>query len=134
LTDYVAYFSTDLHVIFLNETRIKPNEFHLFNLPGYTSYHVSRRKLGGGVSIFIKNTFSDSEMVEAFECENANILLVKLKYLNTHIAGSYKPPDTNLNVFLPRLDGIVEKYQNLFIFGDLNVNILDESNNNVKNY
>jgi hypothetical protein len=49
------------------------------------------------------------------------------------MAGIYKPPDSNLNRFLTEFDKILERYSNLFIFGDLNVNLFND-NNSVKNY
>lgn len=136
ISDLSAYIHTNprkIHVIVLNETRLKPNDAHLFSIPGYFSFHSVRDKIGGGVSIFVLKEFSSTNCLENFEFENSNFLIINLCDLNLKIGGFYKPPDTNTIRFIERLNSIIEKYSDIFCFGDFNINLFDD-NSSVRKY
>jgi hypothetical protein len=78
LTDFIVNSDKVIHVIVLDETRLKPHEFHLFNIHGYFSFNVSREKNGGGVSVFILRSFDSANVLETLEYENSNFLLIHL--------------------------------------------------------
>lgn len=134
LTDYVQYSKIPIQIIILNETRLNDSEKHLFNIPGFQSFHATRIKSGGGVSIFVHNSLSQANLMENFEFENNNFLSVKLLSINVSIAGVYKPPDTNCTNFLKQLDEFLERNPNSFVFGDFNLNLFDRRNQLIQNY
>ena len=134
LTDYVNLSDVPLHIIALNETWLKSHETKFFNLPGYESFHSTRIKHGGGVSIFIKKSFSEANQIESFEFENSNFLVVNLERYKLKIATIYKPPDAALDPFLNKLDLFLTKNKNAYIFGDLNIDIFKSSERRVQNY
>lgn len=133
LTTYVLTHPSKIHIIVLNETCLKPNDVDLFNIPGYVAYHSVRKKNGGGASIFIHKEFSKTNCLENFEFENSNFLVVNLINHNIKIGGFYKPPDSHPIRFVDRLSSVVEKYTDMFNFGDFNFNLFDP-NNAVRHY
>lgn len=133
LSAYVHTNSRKIDIIILNETRLKAYETHLFNIPGYHSFHSVRAKIGGGVSIFILKELSKANCLENFEFENSNFLIVSLTDLNMKVGGFYKPPDSNPTRFVDRLNSMLEKYNEIFCFGDFNLNLF-EPNNSVRDY
>ncbi|CRL01633.1 CLUMA_CG014536, isoform A [Clunio marinus] len=106
LTNYVSDNQNIFHIIILNETRLRKHEIDNdnFNLPGYISHHSTREKEGGGVSIFVLKSFSQTNEISNFEFENSNFLIVNLVKYNLKIGGFYKPPNSNVENFLSRLD------------------------------
>lgn len=135
LTSYVHTNPRKIHVIILNETRLKSNDFHLFNIPGYTSHHSVREKNGGGVAIYVLKEFSKTNTLENYEFENCNFLTVDLISHNIKILGFYKPPDSNPISFTNRLNLILDKYSDLIACGDANLNLFSsDSNSNLRNY
>lgn len=118
----------------LNETRLDENDKHLYNIPGFQSFHATRKKPGGGVSIFINNSLSSANLLENFEFENNNFLAVKLVNVNLSIIGIYKPPDTNCSNFLVELDKVLERNPHSVVFGDFNLNLFDSKSPSILNY
>ena len=134
LTDFISHCNLNPQVIVLNETRLKANEVKLFNIPKFKAFHSTRDKIGGGASIFVKESFSSVNVVENFSFENSNFLVVHLERFNIFVGTIYKPPDSSLPVFLPKLDYILSKYKHLFLLGDFNVNIFNTNDRKVQVY
>ena len=132
LTNYVQYNRNTPHIIILNETWLSDYETDLFNLPGYQSFHSTRKKTGGGVSIFVLKSFSKCNQLECFEHDNSNFLILEIESLKVKIGSVYRPPSSNDNVFFDKLDFILEKYQNMLAFGDLNYDLFDVNETNTK--
>jgi hypothetical protein len=63
---------------------------HFYNLPEFT----------GGVSICVLTSYSNTEIVESFEFENSDVLMLKLEDVPLIIAGIYEPPDADVSRFL----------------------------------
>lgn len=134
LSDYVQVSSLKHDVVVLNETRLNDCEAKYFNLPGFSAFHATRKKLGGGASIFVKQSFSGANLLESFEFENSNFLVVHLDRHNITIVTIYRPPDSNVQSFLTKLEVVLAKYKNAFIFGDFNINLFNASDSSVKKY
>ena len=72
-------------VICLNETWLKSCKKNGFNLEGYQSYHLTRKRTGGGTSIFIHKSLphhpASIKKIVAKELINASLNNFKNKYL-----------------------------------------------------
>lgn len=84
--------------------------------------------------MFVRDSLSQTNILENIEFENSNFLVVKLISTSLTLIGVYKPPDANIPRFLTKLDYILEKYANSIVFGDFNINLFDRQNNHVLNY
>lgn len=120
LTNYLQSLNFLIHIVVLNETWLSAHETYLYNLPNYAAHHSTRKKRGGGVSIYILNEFSDSNKTESFEYENANFLSVEITRFNFKVTSSYYPPGENFNMFIAEFDKFLERNENSIFFGDLN--------------
>lgn len=58
LTNYVKYNRVTYHLIILNETWLTKSETNLICMPGYHTFHTTRVKPGGGVTIFVLKTLN----------------------------------------------------------------------------
>ena len=134
LTDFISRSNLNLQIVILNETRLKVNEVKMFNIPNFKAFHLTRDIIGGGASIFVKESFSSVYVVENFSFEKSNFLILHLERFNIFVGTIYKPPDSSLSTFLPKMDFILSKYKHLFLFGDFNVNIFNKTDSKVKSY
>ena len=111
-------------------------EVNTHEIQGYTSHHTTRL-LGrsGGVSVYVRNSIY-CEIIpllsyadETIEICTVNITICKEKFT---IIGIYRPHSDTINNFIHKLDSILNsnhvKYKNCIILGDLNINLLDDSN------
>ena len=90
---------------------------------------MDRNRHGGGVCIYVKSTLH-AERCSEFEDSRMECILLKIRVFNKafYFACVYRPPNSN-NEFWQALSESVEKVKendnpNIFIFGDLNSNIL----------
>jgi exonuclease III len=121
-----------VHVIALTETWINDETTrNSLNLKNYKSYHSIRKKLGGGVSLMVLNSLLSDELLEA-EYLNGSFLIIFIRELKVKIGVIYKPPNTNQNDFLTKLDEILESNENLLICGDFNINLVKKNEKKCK--
>ena len=125
-TDFIDLNVNKFHIIILNETWLREGEQKFFNLPEYESFHSVRRKIGGGVAIFVLKSFSDANLVECFEEDNCNYLTVNILNHNFNVFTSYRPPDANVSDFLKHVDSILEKSNDLFFYTDSNLDLFKQ--------
>lgn len=118
-----------IHVIILSET-FNINELDRFNIRGYSLFHNnSVYNKNDGLLIYIRNDLNAETKI--FELTETNISRLKITFnqYKMGITSIYRPPSTNLNLFLTELE---EYFANLkqeqidLLIGDLNINILDE--------
>jgi hypothetical protein len=64
----------------------------------YNGYHSFRKRIGGGVSIYILKTHK-SILLNQYEVDENEKILVKLLDFKFKIAGVYRPPHTDLSKF-----------------------------------
>lgn len=128
LTNYLCHNLNNIHIVILNETWLSEYEIEFYQIPHYSSFHSTREKVGGGVSIYVLKSFTQANELESFEFDNCNFLVVELEYQKIKISTAYRPPDANITTFVDKLDQCLEKYQNMFFFGDTNINLFEESN------
>lgn len=129
LQDFVNTQNFLVHVIIVTETWLRDSDVIYFNLTGYTSYHSIRKlKTGGGVAIFIHNSFDNASVIFEQDFNNNNILVVSLLQHNFKVIGVYRQPnnqsDPNAALFNDVFERTLAKYPHSFVFGDFNINLL----------
>ena len=137
LKDTLLKFSEAPDVLLLCETWLRSETEHKFQLPGYKCYHSHKKsKLGGGVSILVKNTLrsrirndltittSTFEHVAELKTNQHNILLVSC----------YRPPNSNTKTSLTEYRELVRslkmnKHHEIIIGLDHNYDLLKNAKN-----
>ena len=143
LSEYETFFkaiNNPFKILVFTETWLKEDKKDLCKFHGFSSVHLLRpidhhidfKKRGGGISIFIHNSIEykhriDLEvMLPYMECSFIEISFNNKKYM---IAGIYRIPDTDINLFLEKLNEIIEPLKNsseVIILGDYNINLLND--------
>ena len=120
----------------LTETWLKNYNKNLYNLKGYQHIHKLRdNKLGGGVSIYVKDNILYEEKKDLYiDLKGVDSLSIEIpkKKFNTDkdiiITTIYRPPDINIRDFILKLNDFLHKiYQTnkyAFFVGDFNVNTM----------
>ena len=147
------FLSTNLHIITISETWLNeklPSEFYkltndytfLRNDRNWSDEGHSNIKKGGGVALYVKNSlnYSDVDFIH-LNTNNKNIesQWVSIKQQNSRtilIGNVYRPPQGNIETFIQVLEDILTSMDlskiELFIMGDLNIDILERKNPNTK--
>ena len=137
--EFLAYLTNCNHIfdiIILTETWGKDETHTLLHIPGYQSIHNNRKeKRGGGVSIFIKDSFKFMPITtldiseEALETVAAKIYSPNSPK-STNVMGVYRPPRGNINDATNNLKDIITNNQfhrdNTIIAGDFNICLMNE--------
>ena len=137
--EFLGYISNCKHsfdVIVLTETWAKDETHYLFQIPGYNSLHNFRKnKRGGGVSIFIKDTYNFTPIdeldisEEALESIGATIHYPKSEK-SINVLGVYRPPNRNISEATDKLRHLISgrllHRKETVITGDLNICLLKE--------
>lgn len=123
-----------------SETFLNDDEVNILQLDGYkkVANFCRKRKKCGGVVIYVKNTIDCNEIqwisemsIEShFEC--CGIVITGLNFL---IVCVYRSPNSNLEIFLNKLEYLLYKitirprnrFKSVFILGDFNVNLLEKN-------
>ena len=138
--DFSDLFSTkDYDIIAISETWLTVNiPTHDINLNGYNFVRRDRQGLerGGGVGIYIKNTFKFNILQNTANLEDL-WLGVQINGLNIAVGCVYKPPSVNNNFFLNEFESTVFNYsinfEEIICLGDFNIDFLKINNNNSLN-
>lgn len=105
---------------------------------GYTGFHQPRLdRTGGGVSIYVKTSLSSSDVVCPLVVSSFEYI-AKLVHLTDNsdilILCVYRPPSTDVNVFVSEYDSLLSAFSDLLpnvckwiIGGDFNINLLSLS-------
>lgn len=140
-------------ILTFSETGLDPTiENTLLAIEGYNLFRQDRMlrvdpgrsKRGGGLAMYIKskcvtNTDKFSRLnVCTVDCE---IQIITVKACNDResiIINVYHPPDGNTENFIEKVTSILdivvrERYADVYLLGDINMNHLKEANNNVAN-
>ena len=133
---YLDSLDFNWSIIGLSETRLDDSKQDLYNLQNYTSIHAFRNgRSGGGVSMFIKNNaqfkrrfdlqFFYSEMESIFIEIDSSVYCTKS---NIVVGLIYRMPDSSVEVFNERIDGVLNTIKRekkiVYLMGDLNINFL----------
>ena len=133
---YTNELKHQFSVYTLTETWLKNYNKNLYNLKGYQHIHKLRdNKLGGGVSIYVKDNILYEEKKDLYiDLKGVDSLSIEIpkKEFNTDkdiiITTIYRPPDINIRDFILKLNDFLHKiYQTnkyAFFVGDFNVNTM----------
>ena len=146
---------SNVDVFTLSETWLKPFlHTALFEIDGYKLFRLDRgyssktkksnriKKRGGGLLIYVKNSLSSScEQLDDLNASNKNIeaqwlLIHRPQCKNMVIGNLYRPPNGNLEKATTFLENSLRSINlskiNLFLVGDLKVDLLDKTTNEFK--
>ena len=136
ISSFLKSLQTPPDILTITETWLNINNKHLYDFPGYHSYHLIRNtRPQGGVSIFVSNTLQ-SEQIENLTIVNESIEINTIKInsdsLNILICGIYRPNSKHIAVeefadILIALLSDAAKNNNLVILGDFNINLLEHT-------
>ena len=139
----LRYILKDINPTFLaiSETKLDdsfPNA--QFNINGYLNvkeFRRDRNKNGGGLLAYIKKG-TPVKRIKNYEHEEIETLAIELKIGSQKwcIVSVYRSEQTSVDHFLSTfslcLDKIYDKYQNVIVIGDININSLENRRNNDK--
>ncbi len=111
-----------------------PNKLYLH--PNYTLKRRDRNIYGGGIMIYIKNCYKIVQLASNTDYEIVSFKLNINKIVNNFFY-AYKSPSTCDADFLDHLDSVIKNLNlnnNLFIFGDLNMNWLNNYGEQLRNF
>ena len=103
-------------------------------------YHKPREnKLGGGVGIFIKKSFTKVQLMNTVNFSSFEHLDVKITSVNKNIRIIliYRPPNKSKNEFIEELSDLIETFEdtrNLVLCGDFNLHIDNQNDTYVKRF
>lgn len=143
----LATFQVCPDIIVLSEIWINSNESNLFNIPDYKLFlKCNDRYRAGGVAVFIKNTSSLVNVSHInLNFQTADVLLISFKYLGHQfrLLSIYRLQMYTEKLFVDEIcnyfnnvNNELRNVKNVIWIGDLNINILPDSefNSSIDNY
>ena len=125
-------------VIAMQETW-KPKHTHTKMIGFHNLINIARpkNKRGGGVGFFINNNY-DYQTINVTQSEHLEQACTYISNINSYILNIYRPPRGDIPTFITQLKETIKtiktsaraKNSDLIIGGDININILDSTNNN----
>ena len=108
-------------------------------LDGYNFLRSDRlTSNGGGLVIYFKLEFSFSVLVSKLsDCESVHCSIALSRRKSLKFVVVYRPPSGNLNRFIQSLDSFLSQLDptnSFLMIGDMNIDLLDVSNNHVLEY
>jgi len=137
--ELISSMSPDFpHILCFSEHHLKKPECDQINVDGYRLGAAYCRQVvkRGGVCIFVKKNlkYSNIDLDKYCKDQNIEVCALKLKstFFNICIMAVYRAPTGNFNLFLNRLDDIIETLHKvdlqLIICGDINIDYLKDNN------
>ena len=143
ISEYELFFKAienPFKILVFTETWLTESKLDLCKFQDYSSIHLLRpvdqhidfKKRGGGISIFVHDTiqfkhrFDLDVILPYMECCFIEINFNNKKYL---IAGMYRIPNTDINLFIEKFNEIIEPLKNsseVIVLGDFNINLLKD--------
>ena len=145
LTDFLKTLNLDLSIIGISETWLdgKNQNCDYVGIEGYNFVHESRTdRSGGGVGLFVNNNINfklrpdlstfDSQIMESLFTE-----IIRPKLSNIIIWNIYRPPNSNMQMFIDKMNTIMSKVTNeqkeCLLLGDFNIDLLRYNQHNITN-
>jgi len=103
------------HILCFSEHHLKNSELNQINVDGYNLGAKYCRQIvkGGGVCIFVRNNLNYTNIDLSTYCRDQDIevcaLNLELTYSKLRIMTVYRAPTGNFEVFINRLDSILNK-------------------------
>ena len=127
----------------LSETWLTPSTVDLVSINNYQAFHTIRRVRGGGVSIFVRDTFECEKIEElCFQVDDFESVFVKIERNNKIlIVGTiYKPPNCMNDIFMSTLETVLNtlsrnRSRYKIVCGDFNFDLFKvNDDNNCSNF
>lgn len=116
-----------IHFIALTEIKLDELENQYYNIRNYNAFFSNKSRNSGGVALYCHQSIPCSVLASRLD-HNMNFLCVFAKSFNIKIIIFYKQPSVNFEIFLNYLDNILDNHKRFVLLGDLNVDILRDSN------
>lgn len=130
---FLAQFTFKFNVIMISETWYYSN-CAMLTLQGYDRFFINRpNKKGGGVALFVES-YAKYELVHDYTRVTDDYEILTVKSKNRIISLVYRPPSGNVVTFFtweffePFLDYVSMNNLKLVCGGDLNIDVLKQSN------
>ena len=144
LTKFLAYLKNInfvFPVIGLTETKLSEQNKSLYDISGYTSYHLTKDVndlvRGHGVSVYIRSIYESTIIDRYTICkEYLECIFIDVTFgINSYIIGVvYRPPNSNVNSFTEEFFNMVNSIKSkfkkpLYLMGDYNLDLLKYDEN-----
>ena len=136
IEEYVIDLHHKFDIITITETWFKSStDLSFFKLDGHDMHHLDRgNKNGGGAAIYIQNTLRHSiinhvtyAIDDVLECPSVEVLQHKK---NIVISCLCKHPTCTIDELFSNLEKLyINKHCDIYLCGDFNINILNQTNN-----
>ena len=125
-----------IDVLTLCESRLDDSIANLYKIPGYNMFHQPRSRDGGGVCIYILETYL-SHINHSFcftesylECVGVEVNHPQGNFL---VISVYRPPKGNLRNFIVKIGQLLDQistmnYKSIYLCGDWNLDLLKTEN------
>ena len=112
----------------LSETWItSEDQASQLQIENYTHYYNFRTDVrGGGVSAYVHNNLQHSLIESTYRGGN-NYLWVHIEQCAVDVGLVYKPGDTNFEQFISDYDIQLQQRKRSIVFGDFNINLLENN-------
>lgn len=131
-------FHSSFDVVALTEVNASSDVLLHFSLPGYQLYSYTRlQRMGGGIAVFVKDSWSVSEISVPFTQAEVVALRLSTPWLSLVLLTIYRPPCCNGRIFLAELDFAISSFsreEHVCIIGDMNIDILRPTVSTVADY
>jgi hypothetical protein len=129
-------------IILLTEIWISEVESHLYQIPNYNlTFKTNEGYRAGGIAVYIHTDINVSEC-SSENFKTADLLKIKINILQNefYILAAYRLHLYSIEAFIIEFESYLEhienlyKPRNMFVMGDININILEQSNATIDNY
>lgn len=133
----------NLDILCISETWLQSDEIQFVRFCNYNiiSYYCRNTYLHGGSLILVKKSFTATEITNLTKLSvdklfEISAIKLTINYINYCIICLYRAPNTDVNMFLSKLDECLNLALNLnvhkiIICGDLNINYLCKNNDTI---
>lgn len=136
---FLNQLNVNVDVIMLCETWVRPSEIPAMNLKGFTACHRLRnnnaraRTNPGGFAIFVKNTLTanliNDNLIDSINSDGHEFLMVNVSDFNCNVCVTYRRPVADIQVYICKLDKLLDHYKGSVVAGDINLNLLENNTN-----
>jgi hypothetical protein len=128
----------NVDILLLSETHIDESTpaSALKNAYYHPPLRRDRNKHGGGLLVFVRKEYKLTELERRLDFETI-CFKITIKDQNYNFIASYKPPKDDNSSFLEHLDSQlcnIDPCEPIFIAGDLNMNLLNEDGDELKEF
>ena len=125
-----------IDVLTLCESRLDDSIANLYKIPGYNMFHQPRSRDGGGVCVFILDTYL-SHINDSFCFTETYLECVGVEVKHPQglilVISVYRPPKGNLRDFIVKIGNLLDhistmSYKAIYLCGDWNLDLLKVEN------